>query len=92
MLLFLTCFALAAQPLSAEVEQWSKKAVGFYCDSSICRCTLYYDTESGKCWVIVDATGTKCTVFKMRGDTYNAYFEYNDCNYFLSNPYWPTGR
>ena len=92
MMLLLACVSLMAQPLCAAEESWSAKAVGFYCDSSICRCTVYYDTDSGNCYAIVDETGKKCPVFKMRGETYNAYFSYNDCKYFLSVPYWPTGK
>lgn len=75
--------------LFAGVESWSDKGLGFYCDKSICRCTVYYDTDTNKCYVIVDETGEKCNVFKMQGDTYNAYFKYDGCSYFLGIPYWP---
>lgn len=69
-------------------ENWTEKAVGFYCDNSICRCTIYY--ENGECYAIPDGTSTKCKIFKMSGsNTYNAYFSYDDCKYFVYIPYWP---
>ena len=88
MLLFLTCFALAAQPLSAEIKSWSDKGHGYYCDKTICHCTVYYDTDNGSCYAMVD--GTKCDIFKVKdSNTYNAAFRYDGCTYFLLIQYWP---
>jgi hypothetical protein len=87
MLLFAVT-TLSIAPLSAESDSWHEKAVGFFCDHSICRCQVYY--EDGRCWVIVDETGQKCNVFRVTdNNTYNAAFRYDDCVYYLLVRYWP---
>ena len=72
----------------ALAENWHEKAVGFYCDHSICRCQIYY--ENGSCYAVPDGTNQKCTIFRMTGNnTYNGYFSYDDCKYYVLIPYWP---
>lgn len=86
--MLLTIMTLSTVSVFAETKSWDEKAVGIYCEHSICRCTVYYDTDSKQCWVYIG--NVKRDVFRMSGsNTYNAYFKYDDCSYMLLIPYWP---
>ena len=85
-LTLLTILTLSAFSVSAETKSWSVKAIGTYCEHSICRCTAYYDTETKSCWVMIG--NVRRDVFRLNESIYNAYFQYDDCYYMLDVPYW----
>lgn len=87
-MMLLTVTTLSVGLASAVSENWHDKAIGIYCDHSICRCQIYY--EDGSCYAIPDGTNQHCTIRRMSGsNTYNGYFKYDDCDYMVYIPYWP---
>lgn len=86
----LTIMTLSTVSVMAEVKSWDDKGLGIYCDRSICRYVGYYDTETKQCWVYIG--DVKREVFRLRSNTYNGYFHYDDCDYMIYVPYWPMNN